>query len=913
MNVVINPFRYVHRLAICMVALCAAASGATTDPQATRYVWWEAEDFAATNLPHPRQSYPADITPEERAQLSGDAWIHTAGPPADQPYFLTYTVTVPESGRYGFWARKFWRHGPFRWRFDDQEWRICGRDIALMDETHLRLHIGANWVYLGNVKLESGQRTLRIEMLDRGGGGCLDAFVLIDGPFVPRGKLKPDEKSGAAAPGYFAWEPPPDPLNGDSLIDLRHLNEAEAGQSGFVRREGGGFVLGDGEPVRFWIVQGDALVNMHPDIQDEWARRLAKYGVNMVRFGAPSFQDWRGGNLERFQQRLDQLHRAVAALKRQGIYSYLGHLWWDTSGGFSVSEADGFAGYSKGTAPLALLFFDPRMRELYLDWVDALLNRDNPHTGLPLARDPAVAFVEIQNETSLFFWTFHPDRIVPQTRHLIEQRFGAFATARYGSIDAALEAWGPDRHPSRVWSGSVDHPAAGRLGLYPIGQLTLNDWAAAQRNPRRAADQLAFMAGWQRRFYEDMIHDWREKLGVRTLIATSNWKTADPRNLGVLERYSYTAGDVICRNTYFDVRYDPPAERFYAIDVGDTYTEHSALKPPMFPEPFTIARINNHPDMYTENNWCRPNRYRAEWPFLVAAYGPMIGMDGWTFFSLDSAAWTSQMRVWEVNSPTVLGQFPAAALIFRSGHVREAPAAVTQRMTLEELHGFGRAVLSELTGRDALWVARIGELEGAVDRDMTVDPLAFFVGRVDRIIGDVEPGVETVDLSRYIDAERRTVRSLTGEQRWDYGTGIVTLDTPRAQGVCGFLGAGGRIELGDVIIESGNEYGSILIVSLDGQSLAKSGRILIQAATEDLPHGFRTESVEDKQRITHLGGYPMNVRQIDATVTLHGAADRRVTILDGNGHRTERQAQISRDTGRLAITLPRDSLYVVVE
>jgi hypothetical protein len=542
-----------------------------------------------------------------------------------------------------------------------------------------------------------------------------------------------------------------------------------------------------------------------------------------------------------------------------------------------------------------------------------LLNRNNPHTGLPLARDPAVAFVEIQNETSLFFWTFHPERIVPQTRHLIEQQFGAFATDRYGSIEAALEFWGPDRHPSRVWSGSVDDPAAGRLGLYPVGQLTLNDWAAAQRNPRRAADQLAFMAGWQRRFYGEMIRDWREKLGIRSLIATSNWKTADPRNLGVLERYSYTAGDVICRNTYFDVLYDPPAERFYAVDVGDTYTEHSALKPPKFPEPFTVARINNHPDMYTENNWCRPNRYRAEWPFLVAAYGPMIGMDGWTFFSLDSAAWTSQMRVWEVNSPTVLGQFPAAALIFRSGLVREAPAAVTQRMTLEELHGFGRAVLSELTGRDALWVARIGELEGAVDRDMTVDPLAFFVGRVDRIIGDVEPGVETVELSRYIDSERRTVRSLTGEQRWDYGAGIVTLDTPRAQGACGFLGAGGRIELGDVIIESGNEYGSILIVPLDGRSLAKSSRILIQAVTEDLPHGFRTESVADKQRITQLGGYPMNVRQIDAIVSLRDATDRRVTILDGNGHRTNRKARTAQDAGYLAITLPPDSLYVVVE
>jgi hypothetical protein len=49
-----------------MVVLFPAVSAATTDPQAAQYVWWEAEDFAATNLPHPQQPYPADITPEER-------------------------------------------------------------------------------------------------------------------------------------------------------------------------------------------------------------------------------------------------------------------------------------------------------------------------------------------------------------------------------------------------------------------------------------------------------------------------------------------------------------------------------------------------------------------------------------------------------------------------------------------------------------------------------------------------------------------------------------------------------------------------------------------------------------------------------------------------------------------------------
>ncbi|MFO8008712.1 MAG: hypothetical protein R6V05_13355, partial [Candidatus Brocadiia bacterium] len=425
---------------------------------------------------------------------------------------------------------------------------------------------------------------------------------------------------------------------------------------------------------------------------------------------------------------------------------------------------------------------------------------------------------------------------------------------------------------------------------------------------------LQFMTEWERGFYEKMIRDWRQELGVRNMIACSNWKTADPRNLGVLERYAYTAGDVICRNVYYDVEYEPRPERFYAVDVGDTYTDHSALKPPRFPSPFTVPHVNDYPDMYTESNWCRPNRFRVEWPFLVAAYGPMMGMDGWTFFSLDTPLWASQMNVWEVNCPSVLGQFPAAALAFRAGYVREAPEAVTERLSLQDLYGFGRAALFELTGRDALWVSRIGDLEGAAARAaMQADRLAFFVGKVNRQISPEADGLETVELGDYIDRERQTVRSLTGEHLWDFGDGALALDTPRAQGVCGFLEAAGAVRLEDVAIESDNEYGAVLVVSLDGKPIAESGRVLIQAGTEDWPYGFQTEPVDGKERISDLGGYPPNVREVRARVTLTGAAGARATVLDGNGYRTDRRPATQRSDAGLVIELPGDALYTLIE
>ncbi len=883
--------------------------------QGIPWVWWEGEDFTDTNVPDPQRMEPGDITEPETQILSGGRWFCPRGPEDQGPYQARYTVQVPQTTTYDLYVRKFWKHGPFKWRFGEGEWQTLGRDIALLDNTYMRQHWGANWVHMGQVELDAGEQTFTIEMLDPAGSGCIDAFLLIDGPFMPRGQLKPDQVTGDTMEGFFAWEPPADPLTQDNPIDLRYLNEDQAGQDGFVRREGGDFVLGSGEPVRFWMVQGDALFDMSRPMIDWWAARLAKYGVNAVRLGMLGmFNQYKEGNVEALDANRDKLHYLVSALKREGIYVYLGHLYWHTS--VQMAEKHGFEGYGDGKGAFGLLMFDPRMQEFYLKWAEALLTPENPYTGLPLAKDPAVGWVEIQNESSLFFWTFRPNAMVPQTREKAEKAFGDWAARKYGSVQAALDAWGPDKSPAEIVGDiSTDHPDQGRLGLYDIGRLVTADWAAPQRNAQRGADQLQWMFEHQRDYYRTMIDAMRDRVGVQSLITCSNWKTADPANLGALERLSYTEGDAVCRNVYFDVKYESRPERFYAVDVGDTYKDFSALKPPAVPEAFTNVHVMDWPDMYTENNWCRPGRYRAEWPFLVATYGAMTGMDGWTFFALESAQWQTPMTVWEVNDPSILGQFPAAALIFRSGMVEEAPAAVTEHANVQQFYQSQPAAIFEMTGADALWVSQIGELEGAGSgSERKVDPKAFFVGKVNREFTDGEPSIESVDLAQYIDPQAQTVKSLTGELLWDYGTGLVRLDAPRAQGATGFLSQAGTIELADVTIESGNEYGNVLVVALDGKPISQSSRVLVQTGTEDVPFGYATEPAgEGFQKITNLGGYPSNVRKVAGTVTVANPKLTKATVLNGNGDRTDRQGDLQANGEAVTLTLPADSLYTLLE
>lgn len=871
---------------------------------AVNFVWVEGEDATA----HSEHLSSRHHFVSRHPALSGGVSLGGQGIAGET--WAEFTLNVPEAGDYGFYVRKFWHHGPFRWRFGDGEWRSLDRP-ALIDNTSLdRIHMNINWVHAGRVQLPAGEITLRLEQT-RDGPFVIDCLILTREPFFPRGALKPGERSGIEVEGFFTWEPEADTFDGTSVLDLRHLNEAEAGIHGPVRRQGDLFVLGDGSPVRFWMVQAD-LRNMEPHQIDRWARRLAAYGVNMVRMNLGSFFSRRvDQDAEAFDRELAQLHRVVASLKAQGIYSYFGHLYWQTHNRINASVVPGF----DDEMAHGLLIFSREFQDWYLDYLRALLLPVNPHTGLSLAADPAVAFVEIWNESNLFFWTFRPDRLNPVELELLEKDFAAWLTHRHSSLAQARRAWGPDR---RANVRTPDRPDQHRMGLYGIGHLTGADWARNQRVEARAADQLAWMATATHTFYRDMTRRIREELGLQGLIAGSNWKTADPRILGAIDRWTQTGTDVVLRNAYFSPDFARDGNpRFHAVDTGDTFRPQSALKAPAIPGVLMTPQVRGFPFMITENNWIRPNPYRAEWPFLVATYAAMTSIDGWNFFALNDPHWQHTMSVWDLNTPTVLGQFPATALMFRRGDVRipDRPAVLEQRAK-SEVFALQGTQLYEGVSRDVLWVKRLGELEGAaVTAATAVDPLAYFVGPVHQELVEGPSRLQSVDLTNHIDRRTGTVRSLTGELDWNFSRGVVRVNTPRAQGASGFLGQAGTLRFADLHLESENEYGTVLAVSLDGLPLRESRRILLQAATRDHPHGFATESLADGyQRITQLGGYPLLVETIRAKVTLHRETPPRLTRLDERGHPTSIPVQRSRDErGHWVIQLPGDSLYTLIE
>ena len=100
-----------------------------------------------------------------------------------------------------------------------------------------------------------------------------------------------------------------------------------------------------------------------------------------------------------------------------------------------------------------------------------------------------------------------------------------------------------------------------------------------------------------------------------------------------------------------------------------------------------------------------------------------------------------------------------------------------------------------------------------------------------------------------------------------------------------FLKKAGKVELGDVAIDSGNDFLTVTVTALDDQPLATSKKLLIQAMTEEQPFGFKTSGGATK-KIENLGSAPFGVKRINATVTLKltGYGTPTVTALDENGY-----------------------------
>ncbi len=247
-------------------------------------------------------------------------------------------------------------------------------------------------------------------------------------------------------PGWFPFVMSPLDPPGASPIDLSGLNVR--GTRGRIAVEGRHFVDPQGERVRFFGTNV-TFSSAFPDQKHApaLAKRLAQLGFNVVRFHHLDARDiWKSPAQEEFDaEKLDRMDFFIAQLKERGIYVNMNLHVSRTYPGLRGLDLPRAFRYGK----LLDKFYEPYIG-LQEEYATDLLDRINPHTGMSYLEDPAVAFVELNNENSLLQLTPGLIRDLPPAhREALRQKWTAWLGRRYGDMEELLGVWNAGVEPLR--------------------------------------------------------------------------------------------------------------------------------------------------------------------------------------------------------------------------------------------------------------------------------------------------------------------------------------------------------------------------------------------------------------------------------------------------------------------------------
>ncbi|MBT7395518.1 MAG: hypothetical protein HN778_11850 [Prolixibacteraceae bacterium] len=532
----------------------------------------------------------------------------------------------------------------------------------------------------------------------------------------------------AQNPGLgWSFTYPGDNFTDAAMLDLHFLNDDIAGEKGFIKLsdDGNSFVNGLNETVRFWSINGGSLSRNFSDVEmAEYARFMAKMGVNMIRFHGSINPKGEGTNIKDIDtNEVNAIWKMVATMKKEGIYSTISPFWAHNGHmGGTVPKEWGIEDYS-GTDDLwGVMYFSDTLKQAYKSWIKYLYTEINPYTGIALKDDPAVGIIQVKNEDGIFWWTIQ--NLKPAIKKIVKQKFYHWLINKYGDINDAKTVWG-----NVVLEG--DNPEDGEMDIYIIWYATENQTGALDK---RLTDQIQFMAETQRDFYKE-IYDFYRTIGCKQLINGNNWKTANASRLLDTERWTNSVCEVIAQNRYYDPGH-VGTNNGWRIDPGHYYQGKSVLHQPN-KLPINIKQPEGHPVIVTESGWNLPHKYQAEGPFLISAYMSLTGIDGFYWFDPSSSTYDTNpyhtwanltggqhpLYRWTLSTPGQLGMFPANALLYRKGYLTEGSTSVFEGRKLVSMWERKIPVLSEDLGFDPNRDTHNPAVEAT-----EISPLAYLTG-----------------------------------------------------------------------------------------------------------------------------------------------------------------------------------------
>lgn len=333
--------------------------------------------------------------------------------------------------------------------------------------------------------------------------------LLLNGLMVTAHAAEPSDSQLAAF--VLPWddaEPGP--------TSLAFLNHVPAGKFGPIHAGPGGHLYAGNERIRFLGVNvcfGANVPEQHAATRI--AARMAKFGINVVRFHHADGRPFPSGLIRKGPgsgdldpQAMDRLAFFISELKKNGIYSNLNLL---VSRAFGVgdglpAEIDQISWKLRHAVGI---FYVP-MIEMQKRYARDLLTYRNPHTGMRLGDDPAIAFVEINNENGLLqHWLENDlDELPGKVGEDLTRQWNAWLQTRYANTPSLQKAW--QVSPQPLGPELVASPTAtesskrGKWALEQhegaVARLSIERNAAGQHDAVRIQVEKASRESWHVQF-----------------------------------------------------------------------------------------------------------------------------------------------------------------------------------------------------------------------------------------------------------------------------------------------------------------------------------------------------------------------------------------------------------------------------
>jgi hypothetical protein len=628
----------------------------------------------------------------------------------------------------------------------------------------------------------------------------------------------------------------------NSVINLSFLLDAPAGKDGFIRVKGSHLVKPDGKPIRFWgfnLTEWSRGSVEIPSKEDApmWADTLARFGVNYVRLHFLDLAAPRGmidatrDDTQHFDlAQLDNEDFFISELLKRGIYVDL-----NLNVGRGAKAGDNVLVVQNRIAKGPLLF-DKRLIELEKDYAHQLLTHVNPYMKEAYVDEPGVAIVEIVNEEALYV--------------------GWSSTNAYDQeLTDLYNAW----LQKNLSAERLVHlrELAGVTNNEPIPRLK---GAAVRNAPKeRYYTECNFFTELQSGVFKKVSSYLKDALKVKCpVIATSDFShwvsgyplVADASQLDVVDGHDYWQHPEL-----------PGGRPFKnAPMVNDPFnsTVVELSRTAVAGKPYTVSEVNNP----------FPNQFASEGTPILAAYA---GFQDWS-----AVVWYTFEMKRDPNWPPYVGdafdmsldpirmpQMAAGALMFVRGDLEPSKQTVERSYSCEQVMDSRLLPGTEKPYFTPGFPLSVPLLHGSRIRSLNGKPTATFTANAS---------------SPY--------KSDTGQLVWHADTnqaGLVTIDSPRSQGLVGFVKANNQ-HVSNLSSDVKNDFCAIIVNSLESKPISSAGKLLLTACGRVENSGMQWDA--QRTRVMRLGQSPTLIEPVTGTITLRNlkrATKVSAIALDGSG------------------------------